>query len=138
MQSHQGAERGAAAVEFALVVPILLLLVFGIVDFGWMLNRDTMVNNASRDGVRAASLGATSAEVRSIVATNLGVPLNQVTTTVTCTKPDGSACTTYDAQAVSGGTAVVKVTFVHSLVTPVTQIFGNDVTLEKTSKMRIE
>ena len=138
MASHQGAERGAAAVEFALVVPILLLLVFGIVDFGWMLNRDTMVNNASRDGVRAASLGATSAEVRSIVATNLGVPLSEVTTTVTCTKPDGSACTTYDAQAVSGGTAVVQVRFVHSFVTPITQIFGSDVTLEKTSKMRIE
>jgi Flp pilus assembly protein TadG len=135
--TSKDAERGAAAVEFALVVPILLLLVFGIVDFGMMLNRDTMVNNASRDGVRAASLGATSTEVKSIVATNLGVPLNEVSTTVTCTKPDGSACTTYDAQSVSGGIAVVTVTFEHSFITPITSMFG-DVTLSKTSKMRIE
>ena len=51
-------ERGAAAVEFALVVPLLLLLLFGIVDFGFLLNRNTVLANAAREGVRAASLGA--------------------------------------------------------------------------------
>ena len=49
-------ERGAEAVEFALVVPVFLLLVFGVVDFGYMINHDTMVNNASREGAREGSL----------------------------------------------------------------------------------
>jgi Flp pilus assembly protein TadG len=43
-------QRGAAAVEFALLVPFLCLLLFGVVDFGYMLNRTTLVSNASRDG----------------------------------------------------------------------------------------
>ena len=34
-------QRGAAAVEFALLVPFLCLLLFGVIDFGYMLNRDT-------------------------------------------------------------------------------------------------
>ena len=36
-------QRGAVAVEFALITPMLLLLVFGIIEFGFMLNRDTIV-----------------------------------------------------------------------------------------------
>ena len=36
-------ERGGAALEFALIAPILLLLVFGIVDFGWMLMKANLV-----------------------------------------------------------------------------------------------
>ena len=137
MSRCQGSEGGAAAVEFALVVPILLLLVFGIVDLGLMVNRDTMVNNASRDGVRAASLGATRAQVESVVATNLGVPATEVVTTVTCTKPDGVTCTSYDGQAVSGGTAVVTVTYEHALVSPI-PFLSDEVTLQRTSRMRIE
>ena len=56
-------ERGAAAVEFALVVPLLLMLVFGIVDFGYMVNRVSMVNNAARDAAREGSLAGTQASI---------------------------------------------------------------------------
>ncbi len=54
---------GAVAVEFALIVPMLLLVVFGVLDFGYMLNRSTVVSNASRDGARVASLGGTYADI---------------------------------------------------------------------------
>ena len=64
-------QRGAAAVEFALLVPFLCLLLFGVIDFGYMLNRDTMINNAAREGVRTASVGGSSAEV---VADGQGLP----------------------------------------------------------------
>jgi Flp pilus assembly protein TadG len=47
-------ERGAALVEFALVVPILLLLLFGIVEFGIAFNDYISVRNGSREGARAA------------------------------------------------------------------------------------
>ena len=45
-------ERGSVAVEFAILVPIFLMLVFGIVDFGHAWYMTQMVTNASREGAR--------------------------------------------------------------------------------------
>lgn len=52
------AERGAALVEFALIFPILLLLVFGIVEFGRGYHAKSTLTHAAREGVRAAALGS--------------------------------------------------------------------------------
>ncbi|PWN01754.1 hypothetical protein DJ010_17125 [Nocardioides silvaticus] len=49
-------ERGAAAVEFALVVPILLILVFGIVNFGQFLSQRQAATQAAAEGARAAAV----------------------------------------------------------------------------------
>jgi Flp pilus assembly protein TadG len=46
-------ERGAAAVEMALVLPVLLLLIGGIVDFGRAYFTQIMLTNAAREGARA-------------------------------------------------------------------------------------
>jgi len=46
------AERGAVAVEFAILLPVFLLLVFGIMDFGHAFYMKQMVSNASREGAR--------------------------------------------------------------------------------------
>lgn len=50
-------DRGAAAVEMALVTPLLLLMLFGIIDFGRMLNAQITLTEAAREGARAVSLG---------------------------------------------------------------------------------
>ncbi|MGN0334309.1 MAG: TadE/TadG family type IV pilus assembly protein [Lachnospiraceae bacterium] len=47
-------EKGQATVEFALILPIFILLVFGIIDFGWLFYNKIQVNNASREGARYA------------------------------------------------------------------------------------
>lgn len=57
-----GEERGAAAVEFALVLPILIFLVFGIIEFGFVFNRWLSVTHAAREGVRVYSLTGDPAE----------------------------------------------------------------------------
>ena len=49
-------ERGSAAVEFALVLPLLLMLIFGIIDFGRMLNDKITLTEAAREGARSAAL----------------------------------------------------------------------------------
>lgn len=54
---RRASDRGAAAVEMALVLPLLLLLVFAIIDFGRMLNVQITLTEAARDGARTASLG---------------------------------------------------------------------------------
>ena len=50
------ADRGAAAVEFALVVPLLLLLLFGIISYGVMLSFRQTMSQAATEGARAAAV----------------------------------------------------------------------------------
>lgn len=49
-------ERGAAAVEMALVLPLLLFILMGLIDFGRAYNALIQLSQASREGVRLASL----------------------------------------------------------------------------------
>jgi hypothetical protein len=51
--------RGASAVEFALIMPIFFLLLFGIVDFGWYFFNQHTIQYATREGTRLALVGAT-------------------------------------------------------------------------------
>jgi hypothetical protein len=53
MRKKIASQKGAALVEFALVLPILLVLVFGIIEFGVMLYDKAVITNASREGARA-------------------------------------------------------------------------------------
>src|SRR5262245_36628295 len=55
-RGRRESERGAELIEFALVLPLLLLLVLGIVDFGFMFQRLEVVTNAAREGARIAVL----------------------------------------------------------------------------------
>ena len=49
-------ERGVALLEFALVAPILILLVLGILEFGWLFNGWITINGAAREGARIATV----------------------------------------------------------------------------------
>ena len=46
-------QRGASAIEFAIVFPLLVLLLFGIIEFSVILYDKVMITNASREGARA-------------------------------------------------------------------------------------
>jgi len=58
MAPHAG-EDGSAAVEFALVLPILALLLFAIIDFGRIFFEQSTLGGAAREGVRLVALGKT-------------------------------------------------------------------------------
>lgn len=59
-------DRGASAVEFALVLPVLLLLVIGTLEFGRAYHVQTTLSNAAHDGVRVMALqdSTTAAKTR--------------------------------------------------------------------------
>jgi hypothetical protein len=50
---HKLGQKGAAAVEFAVVLPLLVLLLFGSIEFGLLLYNQEVITNASREGARA-------------------------------------------------------------------------------------
>lgn len=49
-------ERGASLIEFALLVPLLFLILFGIIEFGWLFSQNLDVRHGAREGVRLAAV----------------------------------------------------------------------------------
>jgi len=79
---------GAAAVEFALVAPVFLLLVLGMIEIGRAVMVQQVLTNASREGARRAVLdGATATEVNSFVTNYL---TNASVSGATVTFPQGN------------------------------------------------
>ena len=50
-------DRGAAAVEMAIVMPLLIAMIIGIIDFSRIFNAELQLSQAAREGVRMAALG---------------------------------------------------------------------------------
>ncbi len=66
-------ERGATLAEFALVLPVLLMILFGIIEFGLAFGRSQAIEAAAREAGRLASLSSSStADVSNRVTETLG------------------------------------------------------------------
>lgn len=133
-----------AAVEFALIMPILLALVFGIIDFGAAYNRKITESQAAREGARLAALGNPTTAVKS--RTQLaGTGLSLATTDIkVCYRAaaDSSPCTADTPSPVcsSGlaGDAVVTVQQAYRFITPIVAIANlanSSLTLTATGRM---
>ena len=127
-------DRGAAAVEFALLLPMLLLLVFGIIDFGRALNAQITLTQAAREGARLDALGQPNPNVVSRTQA-AATGLNPVNVTVTSCPVNAGA----------GVNAVVRASYKFTFVTPVASIarmfgssFGSTITLTATGVMPCE
>lgn len=57
-------EKGQSLVEFALLLPILLLILMGIIQFGIIFNGQVTVTSAAREGARLAVVGADDEQVK--------------------------------------------------------------------------
>jgi len=89
LQKLKKSERGSAAIELALILPILASLVFGAIDFGRMLWFQEVLVNATREGTRQGTLffaGNGQAEIQTVIAqalANGGVPTTGLNVAVT-------------------------------------------------------
>jgi Flp pilus assembly protein TadG len=114
-------EDGAAAVELALVLPVLLLLVFGVIDFGRALQQQMQLTEAVREAARVGALNGTAAAMQAQVSGVVGSGVTPTYTQITpC--PVGAAV---------GTDAVVKAKFTYSAATPLfsaIQYFGGTAT----------
>jgi Flp pilus assembly protein TadG len=74
----QRSARGAALVEFAIVLPVLLLLVLGAIDWGYYFMVQDVALNAAREGARTAMLGTdTQGETRAVAIMTAMLPAAQ-------------------------------------------------------------
>jgi Flp pilus assembly protein TadG len=106
-------ERGQGLVEFVLVLPIFLLLVFAIIDFGMGFHAWLTVTNSAREGARVGAVRATQAEiVQKVQDTSDSLDQSDMTITVT------------NAQGTPGTSVVVDVDYEYTLITPLDNILG--------------
>lgn len=123
-------QKGQALVEFAIVLPILLMLVMGIIQFGMMLNSYLAIENASREGARAGIVGSTDAEIETLIIST-SPSLNPADLTVILTPSETNRR--------SGDTLTVTVTYNYKFNIPIiSSIFDNGKIITGQTSMRIE
>lgn len=129
-------EKGQALVEFSLLVPIFLILLFAIVDFGMGFYSWITVTNAAREGARLGAVLATQQEIETRVYDSVDLPNEATKMTVTVT----------NAQGQPGESVVVKVDYKYDLITPLAGLLqfvsgntiGPTLTFSSTAEMRLE
>lgn len=67
-RSRRNGEAGQGLVEFAMVLPLLLVIVCAIIDFGRVLQAHVSLTNAVREGARLGAVGSSEADVEARVA----------------------------------------------------------------------
>jgi len=107
-------ERGGTAVEVAIILPVLVLIIFGIIEFGLLLYDQQVVTNASREGARAGIVQADPrpglAAINSVVNSyTTGYLISLGTASPAVSLPTGP-CT------VSGNNLIVSVTYPYAFL----------------------
>ena len=126
-------ERGASAVEFAILLPVLMLILFGTIEFGMMMYSREVLTNASREGARAGIVQQTPkptvGQIQGIVTTyltNTGINPANVTVNVT------------GAGGVFPNNLTVSASYPYRFFTPGILGLGNSITLTTQTVMRHE
>jgi Flp pilus assembly protein TadG len=114
-------EKGASAVEFALVLPVLMLVLFGIIEFGFILYDKAVITNASREAARkgiafnvdsnGATVAVPTADIVSTVAGYTGAYLVSLGST-----PPAPATTLSGDCSVQGSALTVTVTYPYTFL----------------------
>jgi len=123
-------EHGQALVEMALVLPLLLLLIFGVIEMGRIGYAYITVSNAARAGGRVATIGATDSEINSSVQ-NAATSLDPASLMINITPTQ--------ALRLSGEGVTVEVSYPVQLVIPlISNVIPNPVVVSASITMRLE
>ncbi len=121
-------QRGQAAVEAVLVLPVVLALLGAVLAFGLLFGVDLVVCNASREGARLGSLGRPAAEIRARIDAYLAAAR---------LAPDSATVAIAGAGGASGTDVSVDVSYPVTLPMPLPG-FPNPASVHARATMRIE
>lgn len=123
-------KRGQALVELALVLPLIIMLVMGTMEFGRIFHSYLLITNGSREGARAGVTGSTDIQIKDrvkAVTGSLGLDDSQIV----ITPPEISRT--------RGVPLTVQVDYSVPLITPLIDIFVSDpFPLTASTTMRVE
>lgn len=154
-------QQGAYAVEFALLMPVLLILLFGILDFGHYFYLKQLMVNASREGTRYATIYQTDASGNRLLPKNLNPSIEDYITNTSAENsgkggvglkaslpPDanpvitksGSASVESNPTMLAGEDMTITVTATKSwlVINNLIPSLGNGITLISSTNMRCE
>lgn len=130
-------DRGAELIEMVVVLPLLLLMMFGIIDFGFMFQRYVVLTNAAMEGARVGVLpgySAADAQDRATTYASTGGIPGTVTAVATPVSLADSAGGTWPGLEVT-----VTYPYSYQFIGPIVSMFGGNftsVTLTARSTMR--
>lgn len=106
--------RGIASLEFVLILPVLLVLLFGVIEYGWMLAKQGELVNATREGARVgARTDSTPADIQDTVDTRLAqAGITGYTTNITPGSERGDIVTVSVSVPYSGGLELTGLSFI--------------------------
>jgi Flp pilus assembly protein TadG len=142
-------EHGAVLVEFAMVIGLFFLLVFGMVDYGLGVNTLTQLNNAGREAARLGTVNPNETEMRNKVLDSLAsLDPAELTVTIKCEEPGGVDCTNATvgappgdvANAETGDSVIVTLDYKYNMITPLPRFLNDDgkFDLQSVTEMRKE
>ncbi|MFC4799980.1 TadE/TadG family type IV pilus assembly protein [Neobacillus sp. GCM10023253] len=121
-------EKGQSLVEFALILPLLVLMLFGIIDFARIFHAYLTIDHAGREAARAASIGKDDTYIKQKAVDN-GVSINLKDTNIAIS-PTGAKK--------SGDNVTITINYPINFLTPLISNIVGSITLNDTTVMRVE
>lgn len=146
-------ERGQSLVEFAIILPVIILLLLGILDFGRVFHAYLTIDHAGREAARAGSIGGLTLEEIGEVAVGSASGINLVNSHTeeeeTPVEAEGKSKGSVQVKTVEGSSGKkveVEISYEFDLLTLdllapdviKEKIFGEDFKLTDTTVMRVE
>ena len=130
MKLNPREEKGQSMVEFALILPVLILIIIGIIEFGFLFSGYLALTNASREAVRTVSLGETDVEAIQR-AKDVAIILNPAKMNVSISP----SAVIRDR----GDSVTATISYDYDFLTPfMEKLFGSNLQLEAEATMRVE
>lgn len=119
-------QKGQSLVETALIIPIIILILFGIVDFGRIFHAYLTIDHAGREAARAAAVGDADGAIITKVNNATGSLTNAVTTSIDPSPRE------------SGDEVTITLTYQFAFLTPIFGQLIRTYNIENKTVMRVE
>jgi Flp pilus assembly protein TadG len=138
-----GAQSGSQLIEFALVLPILLMIVAGIADFGILLRTNSVTANAAREGARIAVIPGNEENDYALARARVAEALAEGNLTGAAVVTVAQESVTIAPNTLAAGVRVTidyahNTLFLPTIVGFINGTFAQTITIQSTAFMRTE